>query len=352
MIFCGDTIFTGNFSKDLLDNCNIEFAAKPKIVNLESLIKLEENMEKISPGIGLLSSIDTLEFLKALHIKACILANNHVTDFDISISKLINILAERGIGSCGAGEDLKRASAPYFFEHQGKKIGVLAFGWKTISCIYATQNTKGVNPLKYDHVINSVANFFSNHPGTDLVTVFHWNYEYERFPQPAHRKLAFELIDMGVNAVLGHHPHIVQGAETYKGKPIFYSLGNFYFPAGIHSGFNVQPPNEAYSGLCVEYGQDAKNTTLYWTRLQKDGKLTVESKETLKQSERIKYLTPFEGMEHEEYIRWFKANRCKKKMLPIYKNPTSRLETSINDRWVKIRQSLIDFIVRCKSFNS
>ncbi|WP_353661132.1 CapA family protein [Hydrogenimonas sp. SS33] len=306
-------------------------------------------MKKRTPGIGLHSSRDTGRFLQALHVEGALLANNHVTDFDIPISEQKRYLASYGIQSCGAADTLPEAEKPCFFEHRGRKVGILAFGWETISCIAATEDSKGVNPLRYDHIFDSVRNFQKLHPGTPLVTIFHWNYEYELYPQPAHRKLAFELIDLGVTAVYGHHPHIAGGAEIYRGKPVFYSLGNFYFPAGIYSGFRVEPPKEAYRGLCVEYADDAQETMLYWTRLHPDGKLTVESSEKMVRSERLALLSPFAGMSHEKYIGWFRKNRRKKKLLPIYKNPQSRLETRFNDLWVDTRQRAIDFLVRLRS---
>ena len=46
---------------------------------------------------------------------------------------------------------------------------------------------------------------------------------------PEQREFAYNLIDNGVDVILGHHPHQFQGIEIYKGKPIFYSLGNFIF---------------------------------------------------------------------------------------------------------------------------
>ena len=348
MIFCGDTIFPGHYAPSIVEECDKEFVTKPKIVNLESLIALQK-MKKTSPGIGLVSSTDTISFLEAMQVKGCVLANNHVTDFDLSIEEQKSFLRKHGIESCGAGDDIFQASKPCFYGEDEAETGVLAFGWETISCVAATAQKKGVNPLRYDHIVDSVGDFFRQNPKKRLVVVFHWDYEYERYPQPAHRKLAFELIEMGVDAIIGHHPHIVQGAEVYKERPIFYSLGNFYFPAGVHSGFKVVPPKVAYDGLCVEIAADARKCILYWTRLLENGRLVLLNKEKFLESDKIASLTPFAGMPHGEYIDWFKRHRHKKKLLPVYKDPHSRFETRFNDTWVSTRQNLIDFMVRLKS---
>jgi poly-gamma-glutamate synthesis protein (capsule biosynthesis protein) len=349
MIFCGDTIFTGTFDSAIVSECDKNFLQRPKAVNLESLIDLGQ-MKKTAPGIGLLSSPDIVDLFKAIQVEICLLANNHVTDFDVSIESQKRFLSESGIRACGAGDDLEMASLPCFFTQDDEEYGILPFGWETISCVAATDRSKGVNPLRYGHIMESVKNFFDEFPGKRLVVVFHWNYEYEQYPQPAHRKLAYDLIEMGVEAIIGHHPHIVQGAELHRGKPIFYSLGNFYFPAGVHSGFPVTPPDKAYHGLCVELSsKEASRPTLYWTHLGKNGRLRIENEEKLDESEKIAELTPFAGMPHEEYIEWFRKHRHKKRLLPIYKDPAAKLATTLNDLWVGTRQQLIDFLVRMRS---
>lgn len=61
------------------------------------------------------------------------------------------------------------------------------------------------------------------------VVTIHWGQEYQPLSHPRQRALAYALIDAGADAVIGHHPHVVQEMEVYNGAPIFYSLGNFVF---------------------------------------------------------------------------------------------------------------------------
>ena len=102
-----------------------------------------------------------------------------------------------------------------------------------------------------------------------MICVFHWDYDFELYPHPAHRQLAFELIDLGVDAIIGHHPHIVQGYEIYKNKPIFYSLGNFYFPDAKYSGYEMKYNENAKNGLCIDLNKEIDQITLYWTYIKK-----------------------------------------------------------------------------------
>lgn len=62
-----------------------------------------------------------------------------------------------------------------------------------------------------------------------IIVSLHWGLEYEAPPHPHQIETAHRLIDNGVDLIIGHHPHVIQGIEKYRGKYIFYSLGNFLF---------------------------------------------------------------------------------------------------------------------------
>ena len=62
-----------------------------------------------------------------------------------------------------------------------------------------------------------------------IVVIFHWGNETETVPDSNQTTLGRIAIDEGANLVCGHHPHVLQGIETYKGRNIVYSLGNFCF---------------------------------------------------------------------------------------------------------------------------
>lgn len=80
---------------------------------------------------------------------------------------------------------------------------------------------------------------------TDIQLVFiHWGEEYNEQHNEAQEKTAHILIDNGIDAIIGHHSHVVQDIEMYGGKPIFYSLGNFvfdqYFDEYVQNGFGIK----------------------------------------------------------------------------------------------------------------
>jgi len=79
--------------------------------------------------------------------------------------------------------------------------------------------------------IQSIANLISQYDSQVdwLIVSLHWGAEYLDKPEDWRVDLAHRLIDTGADIIYGHHPHIYQEYETYKSKPIFYSLGNFIF---------------------------------------------------------------------------------------------------------------------------
>jgi len=62
-----------------------------------------------------------------------------------------------------------------------------------------------------------------------VVVVMHWGSELDPTPRPWQQAMGRKFIDAGADAVVGHHPHVIQGIELYRGKTIAYSLGNFAF---------------------------------------------------------------------------------------------------------------------------
>lgn len=150
------------------------------------------------------------EVLKQGSIEAVNLANNHIFDY-----------LEQGYWDTVS--NLSAAELGYFgFEHKyltevkGIKIGVLGFlGWDC-SKQKKEEIKKAVDSMKEQGANLIIANF-------------HWGEERKYAPNQTQKDLGHYSIDIGVDLVLGHHPHVAQGIETYKGKSIVYSMGNFCF---------------------------------------------------------------------------------------------------------------------------
>ena len=165
------------------------------------------------------------------------LANNHSGDYGReAFLETRQHLDQAGIAHFGGGHNLAEAHKPLWIERKGLKIAVLAYNEYKPRAFEAGPNWPGIAWSEDDHVISDIR--AAKAAGADLIIPFmHWGWEKEGAPSQRQKQLARKMIDEGVALVVGGHPHVTQGAETYQGKPIIYSLGNFVFdgfdyPAG------------------------------------------------------------------------------------------------------------------------
>ena len=156
------------------------------------------------------------------------LANNHIRDAGAKgILQTMANLDKFKIAHGGAGPNLAAARKPTLLHAGGTTVAILAYD--TIASSYwATPTRAGSAPMTAANVKADVA--AARAEGAGVVIVFpHWGTEYDPTPFPGQRKLAEAAIDAGADLVIGNHAHWAAGMEVYKGKPIWYALGNFVF---------------------------------------------------------------------------------------------------------------------------
>jgi len=156
------------------------------------------------------------------------LANNHTLDYGAEgLSQTIEVLETAGIKHVGAGSNLVAARQPAIFEVNGQRIAILAYSMTLPKSFYAGENNAGT---AFGHVKHVREDVIAARKKADIVLVsFHWGQERKTKLRNYQVRLAHVAIDSGASAVIGHHPHILQGIERYKDGLIFYSLGNFTF---------------------------------------------------------------------------------------------------------------------------
>ncbi|KJE28422.1 bacterial capsule synthesis PGA_cap family protein [Geobacillus kaustophilus] len=143
-------------------------------------------------------------------IDAVNLANNHTYDYlQRGYNDTIASLKKENIGYFGRTLRLMKTV-------KGIQIGVLGYeGWSNTSTL-RRQIANDIRTLRKQ--------------GSDLILIhFHWGVERSYVPNSTQKALGRFAIDSGADLVVGHHPHVIQGIEEYKGKFIVYSLGNFMF---------------------------------------------------------------------------------------------------------------------------
>jgi capsule synthesis protein PGA_cap len=156
------------------------------------------------------------------------IANNHIGDAgDLGILQTIANLKKRGLKFSGAGKDLAAARKPAILKAAGTKVAIL--GYDAIARAYfAAPDETGSSQLSLKRATVDIKK--ARAAGADLVIMFpHWGVEYRRTPFEAQQELARSIIDAGADMIIGNHAHWAGAVEVYKGKPIWYALGNFVF---------------------------------------------------------------------------------------------------------------------------
>ncbi|MBN1996366.1 CapA family protein [candidate division KSB1 bacterium] len=161
-------------------------------------------------------------------------ANNHIVDFGCEgLENTLAILDSMGIKYCGAGENVTRACSETVVEHFGVRVAFLGYSMTYPQEFWATAARCGTCYPTDEKLINTIKNAQQN---ADLVVVsFHWGGEKRIYPKNYQTYFAHLAVDSGADLVLGHHPHVLQGMEIYKGRLIAYSLGNYAFGSYSHN---------------------------------------------------------------------------------------------------------------------
>ncbi|OFZ67082.1 MAG: hypothetical protein A2V79_00905 [Betaproteobacteria bacterium RBG_16_56_24] len=156
------------------------------------------------------------------------LANNHTLDYGADgLAQTIESLEAAGIQHAGAGADLQAARQPAMFMVEGQRVAILAYSMTLPENFFAGINKPGTAFAHEDQVRDDV---MAARKQADIVLVsFHWGQEGKTELRDYQTKTGHLAIDSGASAVIGHHPHILQGIERYKDGIIIYSLGNFTF---------------------------------------------------------------------------------------------------------------------------
>lgn len=174
---------------------------------------------------------ERVEVLKQLGVDAVTLANNHVYDYGKkALLDTFSVLEEAEIPYFGAGKNLEEAMSPLYLEVDGKTIALVGASRaeKNKMTPQATETEPGILRC-YDTTLfqESIREAKAN---ADFCIAFvHWGTEYSFDLEQIQIDTGKEYLDAGADVIIGAHSHCLQGLEYYNGKPIVYSLGNYWF---------------------------------------------------------------------------------------------------------------------------
>ncbi|MBB5172515.1 CapA family protein [Texcoconibacillus texcoconensis] len=159
------------------------------------------------------------------------LANNHTMDYrEEGLMDTIHALDSFSLDYAGAGKNAEEAYAAQTIEINGETIHLLAFSQVLPTTTwYAGPDKPGLaSGYQEDRVINLIEEAEEE---SDYVLVYmHWGNEGELYPEDETRNYAENMVNAGADAVVGAHPHVLQGFEFFDEQPVAYSIGNFLFP--------------------------------------------------------------------------------------------------------------------------
>ena len=248
------------------------------------------NMEQVlcdggtpKPGHAVSKGTRYVEVYNDAQVDVVSTATNHAMDWgEDGLAESLETLDKAGVAHVGTGMNLKQARKPAILERQGVKFGFLNYCSVHPSGYEATDTKPGVAPLKVDTLYRP----FEEQPGTvpviisrpvlesiemiqedvkalreqtDIVIViFHWGQHLLDHVIPQYcKETAHITLDAGADMIVSSHTHILKGIEVYKGKPIYYSLGNFVEDFG--KTFEASDDNIMIRNLNMHYfGQPTK----------------------------------------------------------------------------------------------
>lgn len=267
LLFAGDAVIQNtekfSFSSELSDFIkNHDYS----IINFEGSLKGSSPFPIKKVGPNVYNSDNAISVLKEKGFNIFTLANNHIVDFGSSACKeTFEKIRSAGIKTVGAGSSFEGCYQPLIIENDDERIAI-------INCCHAefgVYKDKNV-PLDVGYAwINSpiidekIAE--CKRKGCFVIVIAHAGVEFIPLPLPEWREKYKSFIDKGADLVIGGHPHTIQGHESYKGKEIFYSLGNFYF---INE--NKKSDSDWNHGLLVSFDTKTLESKIFFTEMKEN----------------------------------------------------------------------------------
>lgn len=233
IIFAGDFCPYGRLSNIDFDNtciiseqvCEIIQKANLSFVNFECPI-VDSQLQPIDKqGPCLCSPPKAMGYIKKVGFTGITIANNHIRDYGgRGVLNVIDAANDIGLVYVGAGAKEDPQKDILYYQHNDYTIAIINCCENEFSTINDTASASAINPIRHYYLIKEAKR------KCDMVfVVVHGGIEHYQYPTNRMVQTYRFFIDAGADAVINHHQHCPCGYEEYKGKPIFYGIGNFCF---------------------------------------------------------------------------------------------------------------------------
>lgn len=326
------------------------FKNKAILFNLEGLLG-EEDLLKVKVPV-LYNHPSVLDTLHSFSTVTACLANNHILDLPTKFGQTIELLQKKKISYVGAGYTYEKAYAPVTFMEDEQEVIIFNECWDFL--LYHQKNpTNGIHlaTILFFRLAERVKQCKAKTPEACIIIYLHWSLDFEILPYPMYRQFAQALIDAGAAVVAGCHAHCVQGGEQYKEGYIVYGLGNFFLPNYIFANGHLFFPAFAATQLVLEYIPKANKAICHWFNYKEaNGIHSLQHLESspFDSSALMKKYSPYQQMSSTEYLPFFKKNRRKKVLIPLFKNYQNKRNLKMLTNLLKTRASFARLMARVK----
>ena len=289
------------------------FRDKIILCNLEGMIRDDEPYfdEKLFNHSKVLDAFESTKTVFAI-------ANNHTYDYPEQIENTEILLKQKGFYCNGVFD---RDIVPTIIQDGNSTFAIFTHCWRVYTETNPNnENTVRITDCSYEQFLNTIVDFIHKNPNMKVICYFHWNYDLEILPFPAYRKLSHQLIDAGVFAVIGNHAHVPQGGEMYNGHVIVYGLGNFYIPSGYFFDGKLSYPEQSKKMMVLELSEDSNEVLCHWFLTDEQEALRLIKTEKFVDGDMITQYSPYRNMDDREYLKFFKKNRIKRRLVPVFTN--------------------------------
>lgn len=354
MIFVGDIASPNSQTTEelvhFLHKNEEVFLGQSVIANLEGLLEERDPGEDKHPILFNYRGLPAA--MKAVTKPVFCLANNHVLDLPEAFESTAAILKKEGIPFGGAGSSSEDAGRAIFFKEGKREVILLNACWDFL--LYHQKNPSSgvyVHEMDEAHLISEVYRLKSEHPEATLVLYLHWSLDLESLPFPMYRQFSRALIDAGARLVIGTHAHCVQGGEVYGDGAILYGLGNFMMPDQVYAGGRLKFPDFAKLELALELDLESNRLKCHWYEYRiSQGQHVLDHLESddFENSPRIRTLSPYQDMDEGEYLSYYKKNRRKKILIPVYRDYRKKRLNAFYTRILKTRARTAHSLAKMK----
>lgn len=198
------------------------------VVNLEC--PLTDTVSPINKQYIFRADASWAKDLQRVGITHAAMANNHTNDQGRGgLAATSHHLAEAGVTPIGYGCSYTEQLTPAVVTKDGISVAMFNALMLPIENWCRIDGKPGIAQPSEGELVSAVREYKGKNPETHIVTILHWGVEFQSSPTIRQRALAHKLAEAGADAIIGHHPHVLQPIDTVAGVPVYYSLGNFVF---------------------------------------------------------------------------------------------------------------------------